>query len=61
MAANWRLQVTIGSNDAQPGAEHLSKNERLVRDWQAIGLDAKLTVLPSPKAATRSGAPAKSR
>lgn len=41
------IQVTIGSDSAQPGAEHLSKNERLVRDWQAIGLDAKLTVLPS--------------
>lgn len=41
------IQVTIGSNEAQPGNEHLSKNERLVRDWQAIGLDAKITVLPS--------------
>jgi peptide/nickel transport system substrate-binding protein len=41
------IQVTIGSNEAQPGNEHLSKNERLVRDWQAIGLNAELTVLPS--------------
>jgi peptide/nickel transport system substrate-binding protein len=41
------INVTIGSNDAQPGAEHLSKNERLVRDWQAIGLDAKISVIPS--------------
>jgi peptide/nickel transport system substrate-binding protein len=41
------IQVTIGSDVAQPGNEHLSKNERLVRDWQAIGIDAKITVLPS--------------
>lgn len=42
-----QIQVTIGANDAQPGSEHLSKNERLVRDWQAIGIDAVLTTLPS--------------
>jgi peptide/nickel transport system substrate-binding protein len=41
------IQVTLGSNEAQPGNEHQSKNERLIRDWQAIGIDAKLTVVPS--------------
>jgi len=41
------INLTIGSDDAQPGAEHLTKNEHLVRDWQAIGLDAKMNVVPS--------------
>lgn len=40
-----QIQVTYGAN-ATPGGEHLSKNERLVRDWQAIGIDAVLTPIP---------------
>jgi peptide/nickel transport system substrate-binding protein len=42
-----KIQLTIASDQAQPGSVHLSKNERLVRDWQAIGIDAEITVLPS--------------
>ncbi len=41
-----QIQVTYGADQA-PGGEHLSKNERLVRDWQAIGIDAVLTPLPA--------------
>jgi peptide/nickel transport system substrate-binding protein len=40
-----QIQVTYGAN-ATPGGEHLSKNERLARDWQAIGIDAVLTPIP---------------
>lgn len=40
-----QIQVTYGADQA-PGGEHLSKNERLVRDWQAIGIDAVLTPIP---------------
>jgi peptide/nickel transport system substrate-binding protein len=41
-----QIQVTYGADQA-PGGEHLSKNERLVRDWQAIGIDAILTPIPA--------------
>jgi peptide/nickel transport system substrate-binding protein len=41
-----QIQVTYGADQA-PGGEHLSKNERLVRDWQAIGIDAVLTPIPA--------------
>jgi peptide/nickel transport system substrate-binding protein len=41
-----QIQVTYGA-DQTPGGEHLSKNERLVRDWQAIGVDAVLTPIPA--------------
>lgn len=40
-----QIQITYGADQA-PGGEHLSKNERLARDWQAIGLDAVLTPIP---------------
>lgn len=42
-----KIAVTIGSENAQPGAEHQSKNERLVRDWIAVGIDAEVVTLPS--------------
>lgn len=41
-----QIQVTIAADQA-PTGEHMSKNERLVRDWQAIGIDAVLTPLPA--------------
>ncbi|HMO58068.1 MAG TPA: ABC transporter substrate-binding protein, partial [Roseiflexaceae bacterium] len=41
-----QIQVTYPA-DQQAGGEHLSKNERLVRDWQAIGIDAVLTPVPA--------------
>jgi peptide/nickel transport system substrate-binding protein len=44
--APMQIQVTYGADQA-PGGEHLSKNERLVRDWQAIGIDAVLTPIPA--------------
>ena len=40
-----QIQVTYPADQA-PGGEHLSKNERLVRDWKAIGIDAVLTPIP---------------
>jgi peptide/nickel transport system substrate-binding protein len=40
------IQVTYGA-DSAPGGEHLSKNERLVRDWKAIGINAVLTPIPN--------------
>ncbi|MGB9752337.1 ABC transporter substrate-binding protein [Roseiflexus castenholzii] len=40
-----QIQITYGADQA-PGGEHLSKNERLARDWQAIGIDAVLTPIP---------------
>lgn len=41
-----QIQVTYPADQA-PGGEHLSKNERLVRDWQAIEIDAVLTPIPA--------------
>lgn len=41
-----QIQITYGADQA-PGGEHLSKNERLARDWQAIGIDAVLTPVPA--------------
>jgi peptide/nickel transport system substrate-binding protein len=41
-----QIQITYGADQA-PGGEHLSKNERLARDWQAIGIDAVLTPIPA--------------
>ncbi len=41
-----QIQVTYPADQA-PGGEHLSKNERLVRDWKAIGVDSVLTPIPA--------------
>ncbi|MFN5926831.1 MAG: ABC transporter substrate-binding protein, partial [Roseiflexaceae bacterium] len=41
-----KIQVTIGTSES-PNGEHFQKNERLVKTWQAIGIDCELTPLPS--------------
>ncbi|MFN5367452.1 MAG: ABC transporter substrate-binding protein [Roseiflexaceae bacterium] len=41
-----KIQVTIGTSES-PNGEHFQKNERLVKTWQAIGIDCELTQLPS--------------
>jgi peptide/nickel transport system substrate-binding protein len=41
-----QIQVTYQADQA-PGGEHLSKNERLTRDWTAIGIDAVMTPIPA--------------
>ena len=41
-----QVQLTYQADQA-PGGEHLSKNERLARDWKAIGIDTALTPIPA--------------
>lgn len=41
-----KIQVTYPSSES-PNGEHVQKNERLVKNWQAIGIDCELTPLPS--------------
>ena len=40
------IQLTYAADQA-PGGEHLSKNERLARDWNAIGVKTTLTPIPA--------------
>jgi len=41
-----KIQVTYPSSES-PNGEHVQKNDRLVKNWQAIGIDCELTPLPS--------------
>ncbi|MEY2844673.1 MAG: hypothetical protein RL076_219 [Chloroflexota bacterium] len=41
-----KIQITYGSSES-PNGEHVQKNERLAKTWQAIGIDCELTPLPS--------------